>query len=466
MRFSTRLAKIIFITTALVLLFISTMLYVQIKDLTEANNAVNHTNEVKLYLEQVLSYSKDAETAQRGYLLTRDSLFLQPYLGAFEKTNLAISHLTDLTHGNKQQQENVGVLDSLIRIRFASFDRAIDSFYTQGSDKARKQLLLKEKALLDSVRKQTNRMESIEIRELHERIRERDKHAFLAPLATILLIFIALAVLSLAYYRITLDLNRSKIFLDQLQKLNAELLEKNRQLQLSNEELDSFNYISSHDLQEPVRKIRTFISIIEDEDFNKLSEKTKHNFQRIQQASTRIQELLHDLITYSHINKPDKEFTDVDLNAIVEKAKLKFKQTIEETQTLITHPQLPVIRGIPYQLEQLFEQLISNSLKYKKQNVPVKIKIESRLLSKEELKNQGPFTSATYHEIIFRDNGVGFDQTYENKIFELFSRLHNDDNGTGIGLTICKKVVQNHTGFIQVKSKIDKGTAFYIYLPA
>jgi signal transduction histidine kinase len=150
----------------------------------------------------------------------------------------------------------------------------------------------------------------------------------------------------------------------------------------------------------------------------------------------------------------------------VEKAKLKFKQTIEETQTLITHPQLPVIRGIPYQLEQLFEQLISNSLKYKKQNVPVKIKIESRLLSKEELKNQGPFTSATYHEIIFRDNGVGFDQTYENKIFELFSRLHNDDNGTGIGLTICKKVVQNHTGFIQVKSKIDKGTAFYIYLPA
>jgi light-regulated signal transduction histidine kinase (bacteriophytochrome) len=309
-------------------------------------------------------------------------------------------------------------------------------------------------------------MESIEIRELHERIRERDKHAFLAPLATILLIFIALAVLSLAYYRITLDLNRSKIFLDQLQKLNAELLEKNRQLQLSNEELDSFNYISSHDLQEPVRKIRTFISIIEDEDFNKLSEKTKHNFQRIQQASTRIQELLHDLITYSHINKPDKEFTDIDLNAIVEKAKLKFKQTIEETQTLITHPQLPVIRGIPYQLEQLFEQLISNSLKYKKQNVPVEIKIESRLLSKEELKNQGPFTSATYHEIIFRDNGVGFDQTYENKIFELFSRLHNDDNGTGIGLTICKKVVQNHNGFIQVKSKINEGTAFYIYLPA
>lgn len=467
MHFSTRLAKIIFITTALVLLFISTMLYIQIKDLTEANNAVNHTNEVKLYLEQVLSYSKDAETAQRGYLLTKDSLFLQPYLGAFERTNLAISRLSDLTRNNKRQQENVMKLDSLIKTRFASFDRAIDSFYTQGSDKARKQLLLKEKALLDSVRKQTNRMESIEIRELHERIKERDKHAFLAPLVTVLLIFIALAVLSLAYYRITLDLNRSKVFLDQLQKLNEELLEKNRQLQLSNEELDSFNYISSHDLQEPVRKIRTFISIIEDEDFNMLSEKSKYNFQRIQQASARIQELLHDLISYSHINKPGKEFTDVDLNTIMEKAKAKFKDVIDETQALIIQNPLPVVRGIPYQLEQLFEQLISNSLKYKKENLPAEIKIQSRLLSKEELKNEGAFSSDAYHQIIFRDNGIGFDQMYENKVFELFSRLHNDDiSGTGIGLTICKKVVQNHNGMIKVKSKIDEGTEFFIYLPA
>src|SRR5215210_3681379 len=137
MRFSTRIAKIIFIVTALLLLVISTMLYIQVKDLIEANAMVNHTNEVKLRLAEVLSYSKDAETIQRGYLLTKDSLFLQPYADAFEKTHRSLNELDKIIDDNKEQKENLKKLDSLIKIRFASFSNAIDSFYKQGSEASR-----------------------------------------------------------------------------------------------------------------------------------------------------------------------------------------------------------------------------------------------------------------------------------------------------------------------------------------
>src|SRR5688572_22663619 len=121
---------------------------------------------------------------------------------------------------------------------------------------------------MDSIRKQTNRMENIEMRNLNDGESSQIRHGFLAPVATVLLVIFSLAVLLLAYYRITLDLKRSESYVAQMKRLNTELLEKNRQLQITNEELDSFNYIASHDLQEPVRKIRTFISMIEETDYD------------------------------------------------------------------------------------------------------------------------------------------------------------------------------------------------------
>ena len=467
MRFSTRIAKIIFIATALLLLVISAMLYIQVKDLIEANSTVNHTNEVKLRLAEVLSYSKDAETIQRGYLLTKDSLFLLPYADAFERTNRSLKRLDNLINDNPQQEENVKKLDSLIRIRFASFSNAIDSFYKQGSEISRKQILLKEKSLLDSIRRQTNKMENIETRHIDKIATIQRKHAFLAPLATVMLIFLSLTVLLAAYYRITLDLKRSESYIEQMKNLNRELLEKNRQLEIINEELDSFNYISSHDLQEPVRKIRTFISMIEETDYDKLSEKNKYNFGRMQVSAMRIQELLHDLLTYSQLNKNMGDFTDVDLNKVLETAKEQLAGNISETHATISYGPLPTIKGNCFQLEQLFEQLLSNSLKYKQVNIDPDIKIEHTIMPGENIAGNGVLTANNYYKISFIDNGIGFDQEHEHKVFELFSQLHSKEYpGTGIGLTICKRIVQNHNGVIKVKSKINQGTVFDIYLPA
>ena len=465
MRFSSRIAKIIFIATALLLLVISTVLYIQVNDLVEANDMVSHTNEVKLRLSEALSSAKDSETAQRGFLLTRDSLFLQPYTDAFEKANRSIDYLRELFNESDEQQKNLKKLDSLIQIKFASFNPTVNSYFAENDEVERRQILLSQKGLMDSIRKQTNRMENIEMRNLNDGESSQSRHGFLAPVATVLLVFFSLAVLLLAYYRITLDLKRSESFVAQMKNLNAELLEKNRQLQITNEELDSFNYIASHDLQEPVRKIRTFISMIEETDYDKLSEKNKHNFQRMQVAAVRIQELLNDLLIYSQLNKTPEEFADVNLNKIIEEVKEKLSSNINETNAVIVCQPMPVVKGIYLQLQQLFEHLISNSLKYKQPAITPEIRIEHVVISKEN-STEEELTPNAYHKISLFDNGIGFSQEHEHKVFELFSQLHSKEyDGTGIGLTICKKIVQNHNGHIKVKSKINDGTAFYIYLP-
>lgn len=468
MRFSTRIAKMIFIVTMIILLVIATMLYIQVNDLVDANKMVNHTNEMQVKLAEVLTYAKDAETAQRGYLLTKDSLFLQPYPTAFTNANNTITKLRELTKDSKEQKANLEKLDSLMQVRFDLVNTIIKTFSSDTSAIDKRQTLLREKSLMDSIRRHANKMSLIETRQSGTKLNEQRRHALLAPVVTVVLIFITLGVLGLAYYRIILDLRRSENFLQQLQTLNKELIEKNRQLQETNEELDSFNYISSHDLQEPVRKIRTFISMIEETNSENISEKTRHIFQRMEVSAIRIQELLQDLLSYSQISKNGQEFTEVDLNTVFQKVKSKFKEIIQRSDARIIVATLPFIKGNAFQLEQLFEQLMSNALKYRKKTIAPEIIIESELVSKNELVDHREFTSETYHEITFRDNGMGFEEGYEHKIFELFAQLNPDEEnpGTGIGLTICKKIVQNHNGFIKAEGKPGTGASFYIYLPA
>jgi signal transduction histidine kinase len=451
-----------------ILLVIAGMLYIQVNDLVEANSLVTHTNEVQVKLAEVLTYAKDAETAQRGYLLTKDSLFLQPYPTAFINANDRLNRLRELTNDSKVQKANLEKLDSLMQIRFDLVNTTIKTFSSDTSKFDKRQTLLREKYLMDSIRRHVNKMSLIEDRQLGGRLNEQRWHALVAPVVTVVLIFITLGVLGLAYYRIILDLRRSENFLLQLQSLNKELTEKNRQLQQTNEEIDSFNYISSHDLQEPVRKIRTFISMIEETESNNVSEKTRHLFQRMELSAIRIQELLHDLLSYSQVSKPDQTFSELNLNPVFEKVKTKFEEKLLAADAQIQHKDLPTLNGNAFQLELVFDQLMSNALKYKKQDTRPEITVTCEMVHKSQLKDQPDLIADLYHKITFSDNGIGFDQVYESKIFELFTQLNPNKEipGTGIGLTICKKVVQNHNGFIKVESQPGDGTTFYIYLPA
>jgi light-regulated signal transduction histidine kinase (bacteriophytochrome) len=198
-----------------------------------------------------------------------------------------------------------------------------------------------------------------------------------------------------------------------------------------------------------------------------LTENGKICFDRIVVSADRMQKLIEDLLLFSRTQVYEHKLEPVDINILLAEIKLLHVESITEGQLIIDSDQLPVVQGISFQLQQLIENIISNSIKYSKAGQPAKINVNCALLSANEIPFFNSFGFEFYYKISLSDNGIGFEQTYSEKIFEIFQRLHgkNEYSGTGIGLSICKKIVENHQGYISAKGVIDEGATFDIYLP-
>ncbi len=271
----------------------------------------------------------------------------------------------------------------------------------------------------------------------------------------------------LGFLKVTRDLTERKLAEDQIKEDSAMLEKKNRQLEKINEELASFAYVSSHDLQEPLRKIQTFANQIIENEYENLSDNAKNYFKRIQVAANRMQNLIKDLLAYSRINTGERKYELTDLNELVEEVKNELKEEIIEKSAVVETSGLCKAYVVHFQIRQLLYNLISNALKFSRVNIPPHITITAKIVSGEQLKKEVQQPSAYYCHLSIRDNGIGFDPKFKHRIFEVFQRLHPSDKypGTGIGLAICKKIVENHHGFVNSISEIDKGTTFNIYFP-
>ncbi len=238
------------------------------------------------------------------------------------------------------------------------------------------------------------------------------------------------------------------------------------ELELQNNDLEQFAYVASHDLQEPLRKIRTFAELIkdnyDDRDF------VNRYLEKLDSSAKRMVELVQAVLNYSSLSKNKDNPVDVtiDLNDILNEVRQDFELLIEEKKAIIHSGNLPVITGNPIQLGQLFSNLIGNSLKFSNRN-PV-ISINAEIVGKDQIDNAPPLlTRDHYYHITFGDNGIGFEEQYSNIVFSLFQRLHGKQlfAGTGIGLALCRKIVENHRGFICANSVLGEGTTFSVYLP-
>ncbi len=248
---------------------------------------------------------------------------------------------------------------------------------------------------------------------------------------------------------------------------NKELEIKNKKLEMFNADLASFNYVASHDLQAPLRKIQMFISRLNEVEQPNFSKQGKEYFKRIHAAAAHMQILINDLLMFSRTNAGNKKFEPTNLNNILDNAKEELAIQIEEKDPEIVSDDLPVLNAIPYQLQQLFINLISNSLKFAREDVKLKITINSEIVDSETLASREDLLADTFYKITFSDNGIGFETQYTEKIFQLLFRLHDKKHypGSGIGLAICKKIVENHFGTIEAWSEPNKGAKFTIYLP-
>ncbi len=269
----------------------------------------------------------------------------------------------------------------------------------------------------------------------------------------------------------SIDIHDSKTFQHRLETIveerTLELKKANMELESINKELSSFAYISSHDLQEPLRKIQTFASIILNNENENLSDAGKRNFTRMQVAAAQMTKLIKDLLTYSRTNADEKVFEDVDLHLLLNEIADEFNEHFQDGKGKFEIDNVPVIKGIPFQLKQLFTNLLSNSVKFKRQDLPLLIKINAEKILGSEIDSSQAYTDQEYLKIQFQDNGIGFSQEYAGKIFEVFQRLHpkNEYEGTGIGLAICTKIAEIHQAIITASSKPGKGALFTLYFP-
>ncbi len=267
------------------------------------------------------------------------------------------------------------------------------------------------------------------------------------------------------------DIQEQKMFANELEKQvserTSEIRQQNIALEKMNKELESFAYISSHDLQEPLRKIQTFASQILEKEAHNLSTGAQDKFSRIQHASNRMQTLIQDLLAYSRTNTDVRNFEMTSLTKLVDEVREELNEELNQNKAIISITENCTLRVIPFQFHQLLLNLISNSLKFAQKDIPPHIEIKGNVLENPEHGKNYNLKDKKYCHIRFSDNGIGFDKKYSKKIFEVFQRLHGKEiyKGTGIGLAIVKKIIENHQGYIFASGEVNKGAVFDIYIP-
>jgi light-regulated signal transduction histidine kinase (bacteriophytochrome) len=298
----------------------------------------------------------------------------------------------------------------------------------------------------------------------------------------------SMIIFILAFYFIDQELKRSRNYLNETQNLNKKIAEINKELedantsllQLNSElegknvqlekytaELSSFTHITSHDMQEPLRKIEFYISLVEDREGQNLSDEGLKFLEKTKQSVSRMRQLFLSMLDFSLTNTAENEREMVDLNDVLTQTMQGLKVYIKDTNTIIETSSLPTVKGIRYQLVQLFENILSNAIKFRRPDVVLQIQVKHETFNSNGMNIRGLKNNTLYHKIDFEDNGIGFDPQHSERIFEIFQRLivKTDRYGVGIGLAISRKIAQNHGGTLLAKSKQNAGSVFSLYIP-
>lgn len=460
MRKPFRYVTISFISCIILLLILTIVSYVKVHQTLAYMEDIERNYQVMMKGEELISKMKDMEAGQRGYLLTQRNVFLNPYYDAYRVVGKMINDLEDLVEHNNVQMSRLTHLKKLIADKIKITDANIQ--LARDKQPIIPEKLKEDKNKMDEIRNTMNLFQLTEKQFLNSKYALKISNDKNLP-AYIIALSASSALLLLVSFGFLVYELRKRI---KFQKALENNLDK---LQRSNSELEQFAYVASHDLKEPLRKIRAFSGILLKKHYQVLNQDGQESLDKIEKSAERMQLLIDDLLTFSRtVNHRDQEFEVVDLNAILEEVESDISILIDEKKARIITENLPLVLGFSFQLKQLFYNLLSNSIKFAQNGVAPVIEITAEEMSgKDIFFIEGIREESTFLHICFQDNGIGFEPNYAEKIFVIFQRLHGrqDYEGTGIGLAICKRVMGNHNGFIFAEGELNKGARFHLFFP-
>lgn len=414
-----------------------------------------------------------AENSQRGFLLTSDAQYLKPYHITLHVIDDLLNKLNAASKNEPAQRQRYEALYVHVKEKINEMQYIVgltgESKYLDAIKKVRTDEGIKLMQVIDDLIKD---MELEETRLLKENKSHAVNNRQFIVVSLILTNSIGL-VLSLGIFFI-LYRNSAKVaeLYRELGRVNSELEAKvdartqalvqySEELQRSNKELEAFAFVASHDLQEPLRKIRAFGDRLQQKYTTELGDRGADYVARMQAASERMSILIDDLLSFSRVTTKQKPFTQVDLNIVMSRVLDDLDYAIEDSNAKLYIESLPIIDADASQMGQVFMNLMTNSLKFRQPDEPPVIRVTSE-------KIQSPIDDQReWCCIKFSDQGIGFDPVYSDRVFNLFQRLHGRDeySGTGIGLALCRKIVERHGGSIEAQSELGKGATFIIQMP-
>ena len=436
----------------------------------ELISAVDHTREVQATIQDLFVSLTEAETGRRGYIVTGDASYLAAVEGAATKSSSTVRHLSELTRDDAAQQGSVQKLESMVNERLNLLKKTSQFGGQDAALQQERRSGLAASAGLSKVAAEMMTEES--------RVLELDKQAIaradFESMAFLVAGSIATIVLLLWAYRImrryaeardraeaeVRDANRQlQEKIEQLDRLNRELEERVKErtlgLERSNQDLQQFASFASHDLQEPLRMVTSYLGLLSKTCQGKLDADAEKYIAFAVDGATRMQALIRDLLAYAQASTQTPVLARTRLQEVVSQARYALLTTIRETGTEIVIGELPEVDVDPLKMSLVFQNLLSNAIKFRRPGEKPSIQIEAR--------QEG----AEWH-ISVKDSGIGFDPKYATKIFGAFQRLHGRDAypGTGIGLAICSRIVEIHGGRIWAEAEAGTGATFHFTLPA
>ncbi|MCQ8879069.1 ATP-binding protein [Pseudoalteromonas shioyasakiensis] len=447
-----------------------------IQSLTQTQQRLDDTGMLNTAIEKLHLSVVQAESGQRGYLLTGEDDYLAPYYDAIKQLNSQAALVRGLRSEIDGQPEKVATLLHLVDDKVSVLKRTAELAL---ADKERRAHYLLEthqgrnlyreiRVLADEIQDAESAFKLAQFRKLGQ-IKKEAKITFAITAFTSALLIIGMFVLTRinlresAKYRAELEV-QNETLASKVTERTQELTLYSEELSRSNRELEDFAFVASHDLQEPLRKIQAFSDRLETMFKDELGEKGIDYIARMKNAAQRMSNLINDLLEFSRVTTRGKDFVDTDLKVVLDEIQSDLEIAIQESNTCIHVSDMPVIQADTSQMHQLFLNLLSNAIKFRRENVApiIHVDYEHRKEFSDDLN-----TEVEWQIITVKDNGIGFSDEYADKIFVPFQRLHGRSQykGTGIGLSVCRRIVERHGGTITAQSQDGEGATFIIKLP-